>query len=104
MNNLIIINDLGWRLCNDHRWRDFAMFGRVAGCLKEYKTLRHARRRAKHIGGKVVRIPEGMTVDISGTVIETIDCPDKPGYVTYKHHNLAEYVVHDPHPCTTEQA
>ncbi len=93
MNTLVIINENGWRLCNDNRWRDFAVFGTVTGCVKEYRSLERAERRAKHIGGKVVRIPEGMTVDASGTVIETINCPDKPGYVAYKHHKLDEFVV-----------
>ena len=34
-----------------------------------------------------------MSVDAAGTVIETIPCPDKPGYVQYKHHKLSEFVV-----------
>ena len=86
---LFIINENGWRLCNDGRWRYFAMFGSV----KQYKTLGQARHHAEQVGGKVVRIPEGMSVDASGTVIETIPCPDKPGYVQYKHHKLSEFVV-----------
>jgi hypothetical protein len=63
------------------------------GSVKQYKTLGQARHRAEQVGGKVVRIPEGMSVDAAGTVIETIPCPDKPGYVQYKHHKLSEFVV-----------
>jgi hypothetical protein len=87
---LLIINENGWRLCNDGRWRDFAL----SGSVKQYKTVGHAKHRAEHIGGKVVKVPKGMSVDASGTVIETIPCPDKPGYVNYKHHRLSEFVVY----------
>ncbi len=86
---ILIINKDGWRLCNDGRWRNFAMFGNGSGCVNEYRCMGNARRRAKHIGGIVVQVPEGMSVDASGLVIETI--PTKPGYERVVHHKLIEF-------------
>jgi len=94
---ILIISENGrYRLCNDNRWRDFAMFGNVKGCVKQYRSMGHAKRRAKRVHGFVVLIPNGFEVDASGNVIETIPCIDKPGYVNYKHHKLTEYTVELP--------
>ena len=69
------------------------MFGNVAGCVKEYRSVGHALNRAKKIKGVVVQVPEGMEVDAGGKVIETIPVEDKPGYVTYQHHALTEFAI-----------
>ena len=90
---LLIINSDGARLCNDARWRNTACFGNVRGCVKTYKTTGRALRRALRIGGIVVRVPERMTVDAAGTVIETLPCEGKPGFVTYRHHALLDFRV-----------
>ena len=68
------------------------MFGSVKGCVKQYRSKGHALHRAKHIGGIVVQVPEGMSVDASGDVIETI--PTTPGYERHVHHKLSSFPVH----------
>jgi hypothetical protein len=90
---ILIINQNGDRLCNDSRWRTFAMFGSVKGCVKQYKSLSHAQLRAEHIDGIVVRVPDGISVEAGGTVIEAIPCVDKPGYVNFKHRKLIEFQI-----------
>jgi hypothetical protein len=90
---ILIINGNGALLCNDSCWRAFAMFGSVKGCAKQYKSLSHAQNRARHVGGVVVKVPDGMSVEAGGTVIESVPCADKPGYVNYKHHKLIEFKV-----------
>ena len=89
----LIVNEQGDRLCNDNRWRQFAMFGSYQECVKEYRTKGHAKRQAKRIKGIVIKIPEGFAIEAGGTVIETVPVPDKPGYVNYVHHKLMEYAI-----------
>ncbi|MCK9462606.1 MAG: hypothetical protein M0R80_23555 [Proteobacteria bacterium] len=89
---ILIINANGFRLCNDGYWRNFAMFGNVKGCVKQYRYKGHALRRAKHLGGIVVQVPQGMEVDASGVVIETI--PVGADKVRYQHHKLSSFPVH----------
>lgn len=67
------------------------MFGSVSGCVQKYRYVGHARRRAKHIGGTVVQVPQGMSVEASGLVIETI--PTTPGFERVVHHNLKEFAI-----------
>ena len=86
----IIVCKNGMRLCKDGWVRDFAIFGTPRWTVKCYTSLGHARRRAKAIGGKVAVIPHDMIVDTS-VIIEEIPCPDKPGYVTYRHHAIEEF-------------
>jgi hypothetical protein len=91
---MILIIDLhGWRFCNDGYWRDFAMFGNVKGCVKQYKTVGRAKRHAKKVMGQVVQVPQGMEVDASGSVIETVPCADKPNYEMFIHHKLTEFLL-----------
>ena len=90
---ILIINTAGHRVCNDNCWRHYAYYGNLRGCVQQYRRLSNARYRAKQVKGFVVQIPDGMSVDAVGTVIETIPCEDKPGYVNYKHHALAEFKI-----------
>lgn len=62
---LLIVKD-NMRLCQDNKWRTFANFGTYPECVKEYKSLGHARRKAKRVKGEVVQIPEGVTVEAGG--------------------------------------
>lgn len=89
---ILLVKD-GYRYCQDGRWRDFAMFGSYRSCVKEYRSLGHARRIAKDLGAKVVQIPDGMEIDASGKVIERRPCEDKPGWENVVHHKLDEFVV-----------
>lgn len=57
-----------YRLCQDFKWREWAHFGSLSWCVKEYKSLGHARNRAKKIKGQVVKIPNGYEVDSFGNV------------------------------------
>jgi len=65
---LIIHKMNSGRLCNDQRWRQNADFGTYSECVKEYKVLGMARRRARKNGGLIVKIPEGYTIDRTGEV------------------------------------
>lgn len=67
---VFIINEHGLRLCRDHRWRLFAQFGTTPECVKQYKSLGWARRKARRIKGTVVRIPPGVIVEAAGTVYD----------------------------------
>ncbi len=55
-----------FRLCQDNKWRAFCHFGTYKECVKEYRSLGFAKRKAKRVGGRVVRIPEGVTVEAGG--------------------------------------
>ncbi len=65
---ILVCKDQSARLCQDGCWRYFANFGTYPECVKIYKSLGHALRRAKRNGGYVVEIPEGFAVDASGVV------------------------------------
>jgi hypothetical protein len=67
---ILIINKENMRLCYDNIWRAFANFGSLSSCVKIYKSLGHAKRRAKRNGGSVVEIPDGLTIDASGDVMD----------------------------------
>ena len=82
------------RLCKDGKLRWTALFGSYPSCVKQYRSLGHAKRRAKQIGGEVVQIPKGFEMDCSGLVIQRIPAEDKPGYERVLHHNLTSFVVH----------
>ena len=83
---MILVTFNGMRLCQDNASRTFANYGTYPECVKEYKSLGHARRKAKRIGGTVVRVPDGMEIDAAGQVIEYVD--SKPVI-----HQLQEYVI-----------
>jgi hypothetical protein len=93
---IIKINDgKTYRLCNDGRWRDFAWFGSMAGCVKNYHSLGQAKRVARSLGGAVVRIPIGMLQAADGPICELRPSRITPGYVTYVNHKLTEFIVWD---------
>ena len=90
---LIIHKDNTNRYCKDGYFRSFAMFGTFSDCVKQYRHLGQALRVAKKLSGRVVNIPDSMEVEAGGTIIETIPCPNKEGYVNYTHHDLTNFVV-----------
>lgn len=92
--NLIFVcrNDL--ILCNDNMFRRNCMFGNVIGCAKEYKSLGHARRKAKLLGGVVAVIPAGMSIESSTIIIEkvkTIGPDGTDNWFKVVHHDLREF-------------
>ena len=94
---ILIIGPTERRLCNDGYFRPFAMYGSFGSCVKQYRSLPHAHRRATQLSygnnkARVVIIPNDCAIEAGGTVIRTVPCPDKPGYVTHTHHRLSEFV------------
>jgi hypothetical protein len=81
------------RLCKDGMLREFAVYGTYGFTVREYKSRGHALRAAQRIKGRVACIPDGYTVDAAGTVIQTVDCPDQPGYVNYVHFALEHFFI-----------
>lgn len=67
---ILIINANQARLCQDNCWRSFANFGTYPECVKEYRSLGHAKNKAKKVKGFVVLIPKDFEVDAVGTVFE----------------------------------
>lgn len=65
---MIVIVKNGHRLCSDNRWREFANFGTYPECVKEYRSLGWAQKKAKKIGGTVVELKEGETMDACGQI------------------------------------
>lgn len=94
---ILIINDGGARLCKDGRWRGFANFGTMSSCVKTYKRMSAAVKRAHRIGGRVVLIQSDETVkrhvEAGGTVIEHYPTPDMPGFVYANHTTLDQFEV-----------
>ncbi len=90
---LIISDDGRYRLTTENKWSDFVPFGNVPGCVKLYSRLGMARRMAERVHGLVVKVPDGMSVDASGLVLETTPDPNNPGYEIHKHHQLMDFVV-----------
>ena len=84
----IIINDAGDRLCYDDRWRSFANFGDQPGCVREFKTLPYARRKAHNYAQRLIALPEGMQMNAAGECSEA-----ESGKV----HPIKEFVVYPPH-------
>lgn len=56
------------RLCNDGKWRGFAMLGSEPGCVKFYKNAGHAALKSKVIRGYVLEIKTGNWLDASGKI------------------------------------
>lgn len=103
---ILICKQIGetlWRLCGDGQWRDFALFGTYASCVKQYRYIRAAHRTARKLGGVVVVVPKGMSVQVDGLVIETLPAPDRPDYVIYKHHKLQEFIQPDDRAAVSNQ-
>lgn len=94
----LVISKNGKRLCKDNKFREFAMFGTFGSCIKQYKNLGHAKRKAdrtRWIDCEVVEIPEGYDVDASGNVYHDVPS-DKPGFINTIRQDLHEFVVHTP--------
>lgn len=66
---LVVVRD-GRRLCQDGYLREFANFGTFPECVKEYRKRGWAERKAKEIGGQVVEIYRGQSMDASGNIIK----------------------------------
>jgi len=98
---ICIINDQGMRLCGDKRWRDFAMFGTSRSTVKTYRSLGAAKRVAKQVHGKVVKIEyddnegDSYTMDASGKIVHRFPTPNKPDYESVEHLEPDEFVVAD---------
>jgi hypothetical protein len=67
----------GDRLCQDKRWRGFAMFGSYPSCVKEYRLMHAALtagRRYRHphnvdrVVAEVVQLNEGDSMNAAGQV------------------------------------
>lgn len=82
-----IINNDGMRLCEDNRWRDFDSLGEV----KMFKSLVWAVKRARQVGGRVVRLPSDVTLDYSGKLYREV--PTIPGYSRVEHLQVEEFIV-----------
>ena len=94
---ILIINDGGARLCRDGRWRGFANFGTMSSCVKTYKRMSAAVKKAGRVGGRVVLIQNDNSVErwveAGGTVIEHYPTPDMPGFVYANQTTLDQFVV-----------
>lgn len=75
----LIVNRDGQRLCQDKCWRGHANFGTYLECVREYKSLAAARQRAKKVGGQLLRVPDGYSVNAAGAVFR--GGPDGAEYV-----------------------
>ena len=72
---IYLINNDGYRLCKDKRWRTFAMFGTYPSCVKIYRQKGSAINLAKKLKARVVELPEGgqeriLFVDDEPTLLE----------------------------------
>lgn len=74
---ILIIDCDGKRLCHDDCFRDFANFGDFGSCVKVYKSLAWAKRKANHIQAhfdyqkknrkiSVVQLPNNSEINASG--------------------------------------
>lgn len=66
---VLIVKD-NMRLCNDGRFRQFANFGTFKECVKVYRSVSAATKKAKEVSGSAVSIPAGHTVDACGSVYD----------------------------------
>lgn len=64
-----------FRLCNDDRWREWAHLGSMSDCVRQFRRLWAARRKASRIGGLVVELPVGWSLDASGRVYDAEGVP-----------------------------
>src|SRR4051812_20452700 len=97
---MILVIKGDYRLCQDNNWRSFANFGTYPECVKVYKSIYAARKKAKKLKGLVVKIPDGMSVDASGDVQEEVFSSTNGLDVASKtvHHKLTEF------DCTLEDS
>ena len=78
------------RLCQDGLLREFASFGTFKECVKVYKRVSIAARKARHLNAMrgflaphkdkfmIIEIKEGMSINAAGQVIKTE--PAEPGF------------------------
>lgn len=90
---IYIINNDGYRLCNDDRWRTFAMFGTPQSTVKLFRVMGWAIKKAKRLKARVVELPDDVTVDAAGNLSREV--PTKPGFHRVEHPSVEEFVVHD---------
>ena len=81
------------QLCNDNLFREMSPFGSEGCCLKTYKTLGGAMRKASRIKGRVINIPNDRRINMCMQIVEDVPCPDKPGYESLIRHEIDEFVV-----------
>lgn len=95
MKMILLIDKNGNRLCNDGYLRSHTgCGGTFSWSGKTYKTLGGAKRALKKYKKlNIACIPEGMRVDSSGHVIETIPIPDEPDFVRFKIHKLTDFII-----------
>jgi len=74
---MVIHPETGARLCKDHKWRNFALFGTYSSCVKFYKRKGNAQRVADRfrVNGQthIICLMEDETMDASGKIWKTID-------------------------------
>lgn len=105
-DRFVIFDQLGHRLhkgmfCKDKKLRDFGVFGTPSWTVKIYRSLPAAKKVANYRNLAVAKIPDGMSLQSSGIVIETVPAlgPNgESGYVNYTHHTLNDFVVHPQKP------
>jgi hypothetical protein len=99
---IMLIDNEGRRLCQDKRWRDFANYGTYRECVKTYRAVGGAKAMARKLKARIVAVGNEpgveREVDAVGKVIERRPTPDKPGYETVTHKQLADFVVEDFRP------
>ena len=88
---LLVIDREGNRLCRDGRYRSHAFFGTPRSAASQYRNVASARRAAKRAGGYVVALPEGVTIEMGGTVIKTI--PAGKDHVRYEHSKPGDWLI-----------
>ena len=92
---IMVVNDAGDMLSGDGRWMRQGFFGSGRQAIKMFRSLGQAKRRADEVNGSVVLIKgQEYSVEGNGLVIKTVPVPNKPDYVNYEHHKLAEFIVY----------
>ncbi len=90
---LLIIDNDNRRLCQDNRWRNFAGFGSVKSCVKTYRSLSAAKRKAKAMKGYVIELPEDATIEASGRVYREV--PTSPGFERIETIDIKSLIIED---------
>jgi hypothetical protein len=67
---ILIFSENGMRLCQDNKWRSNADYGTYSECVKEYKILSAARKKAKKVKGLVVEVPLAHEIDRTGVIFD----------------------------------
>lgn len=92
---IFIIDNEGRRLCRDNGWRDFAFDGTYPSCIKTFKTVGWAKRRAKKTNGaKVVHIPSSRKISMNavGDIREEVPSRTK-GYTKHLTLEIKDFIV-----------